>query len=111
MGAARMKRRSLSGARSSETSFLLMANIPFQQNAPEHLLPFRASRHLYARAKWFAGVQVVSTVCVPTAGAFLSLWLPGVRPYVALYGLVVALLDACVLDRLQKGTTKQAARI
>ncbi len=88
-----------------------MDNIPLLQNAPENLLPFRASRHLYAKAKALAAVQVIATVCMPTAGAFLSLWLLTLRPYVALYGLAIALLDACVLDRLQKRATKQAARI
>jgi hypothetical protein len=87
-----------------------MANVPFDQNSPENIPLLRASRALYARAKRIAAIQVLLAVVIPVAGAFVALVAPSLKAYFALYGILVALLDTCVLDRLQRRTTRRAAR-
>lgn len=86
-----------------------MANVPLHQNAQLQLHPLRAARTVYNRAKVFLGVQIVLTVLLPVAGAFAALSNPSLRAFVALGALVIAILDASVLDRAQKRATRRAA--
>jgi hypothetical protein len=95
----------------SRTTFLRMANVPLHQNEQRQLQPLRAARTVYNRAKVFLGVQIVLTVLLPVAGAFAALSNPSLRAFVALGALVIAILDASVLDRAQKRATRRAARV
>ncbi len=86
-------------------------SIPTDQNAQRQLERLAAQRRLYSQAKVVLGAQLVLTVLVAAAGAFLAVFVPGVKGWAALYGLCVAVLDAAVLDPFQKSLRQKAALI
>lgn len=89
-----------------------MANdIPALQNAEAQLALLRARQQTYADASRILVAQLVLTVAVPVASAVAAMLVPQLRPYTAALALVIAILDAAFLDRLQRQKLKLAAKI
>ncbi|HYQ96947.1 MAG TPA: S-4TM family putative pore-forming effector, partial [Candidatus Nitrosocosmicus sp.] len=84
-----------------------MASIPHNQNADEMLRLLAAQRTWYGRAKRLLTFQLVVSFLAPCLAVFSSI----PRPWVALTGLLAALLDALVLDPGQIRRREMAAKI
>lgn len=85
----------------------LMNQIPHEQNSEEHIRLLVAQRHLYGRAKHLLAAQVLLSFVAPvlTVASLTS------RPWIALIGLGVALVDALFLDPGQVRRRELAARV
>ncbi len=68
-------------------------------------------QQLYARAKLAMGCQIAIVVIVPGALLVVQQQWPPARAWVALYGLVVALLDLAVLDSIKVNLRRKAALV
>jgi hypothetical protein len=93
-------------------------NIGEIQRADKFQRYLRASSYLYSKAKVISGLQVFLTVLVPVTLSVLSVVLSrdsqqgaGLKGWAAFYGIAVVLLDTLLLDRAQKATKKEAAKI
>ncbi len=86
-------------------------SIPEDQNSPRGLERLAAQRQLYSRAKLVLGAQLALTVPLAATGAFLATFVPGAKGWASLYGICVAIIDAAVLDPLQKSLKHKAALI
>lgn len=93
-------------------------NIGEIQRADKFQRYLRASSYLYSKAKIINGLQVFLTVLVPVVLSVLSVVFSsdsqqgtGLKGWAAFYGIAVVLLDTLLLDRAQKATKKEAARI
>lgn len=86
-------------------------NITGTQNEEQQLRLLRARREMYARAKTFLVAQLILTLAVPVAGAIFALFVPTLRPYVALAAILITVFDVTYLDRTQRRILKSSARI
>ena len=71
----------------------------------------RARSQTYREASRLLLVQLFFVVLLPVVGAISALIWPKIGPYVAFMSLVIAVLDAAWLDRLQRWKVKLAAKI
>jgi SMODS-associating 4TM effector domain len=81
------------------------------QNSPPFLLLLKARQRVYREATGFQIVQLIATVLLPLAGAALATFVASSRPWVALYGLIVTVIDVFWIDRSQRDRSKTAAKI
>ncbi len=88
-----------------------MNNIAEDQNAPKLLRIMKARQRIYAEATRLQIVQLICNVAMPVAGATAALLHSPARPWVAIYGLVVTMLDVLWIDRSQRGKLKLAAKL
>jgi hypothetical protein len=88
-----------------------MNEIPALQNQEEALKLLRARTRVYSSATRIMVIQVVLTVLLPFASAFLTLFWPNIRAVVALTSLVIVIADPLVMDRRYKVLTERAAKI
>lgn len=86
-------------------------SIPETQNTEQQLERLAAQRTLYSRAKTVAGIQAIVSVPAAIAWSFIANVYPSMRPWAALWGLVIAIIDVGLLDALQSGSQKDAAKI
>lgn len=86
-------------------------DIPVLQNAPENLRRLAAQRRLYSRAKLGMTALMVASVLTPVVLAALSVWRPELRAWVAVYGIVITMLDLALLDDMIRNTQRCAAAI
>lgn len=77
-------------------------SIPADQNLPPQLERLAAQRQLYATAKTVLGWQVVLSGPVTVAIAFTAIWIPELKAYAALWGILLSLVDVLLLTPLQK---------
>ena len=78
-----------------------MPRISDLQNQQSNLQRLAAQRYLYSRAKRILALQVSLAIIAPVAGAAAIALCPEIRPWVALIGIVVPLLDVALLDPWQ----------
>src|ERR1700738_4563793 len=88
-----------------------MNQITADQDSPKFQRLLKARQKIYADATALQVTQFIATVLLPVTGAVLGTLYSPARPYVALYGLVVAALDVLWLDRSLRGKLKEAARV
>jgi hypothetical protein len=88
-----------------------MNTIARDQDSPLFQRVLKARQKIYADATVLQVTQFLATVLLPVAGAILGTLYSPARPYVALYGLIVAALDVLWLDRSLRGKLKAAAKI
>lgn len=90
---------------------LLGNDIPTVQNDTDgqHLLGARQA--VYSRASSVQHIQLVLTLLAPAAGTIVALGNQETRPYVAALALIIAIVDAAFLDRVQRQTLRLAAKI
>lgn len=81
-----------------------------QNEEPQQRLLW-ARRELYTRGKRVLAVQLLFTVIVPVFGSIVAIFVPDLRPYVALLSLIIAVLDPTVIDRWHRSLRKTAARL
>lgn len=82
-----------------------------KQNEPQQLDRLAAQCYLYARAKIYLGLQITLTIGIPFVLAIsANLW-PQVKVWASLWGICVSLLDAAVLESIQKSRKLEAAKI
>jgi len=96
---------------SQPTGNLMTNTIPDQQNAQQQLERLAAQRALYSRAKIVAGMQAILSVPAAVAWSVFANIYPTMKPWAALWGLVVTLLDVGFLETLQSSSQKDAAKI
>jgi hypothetical protein len=88
-----------------------MNDIPVRQNEPANIRLLRARQQLFYRAKVVFVIQLILTVLLPAGGAIVGLVNEAARPAVAVFSLLVTLVDATVLDRLQRRYVRGGAKI
>lgn len=88
-----------------------MNTIPITQNEATQLDRLAAQRRLYSKAKRVLSWQLTLSVPSVIVWSFAMLAWPVLRPYAALWGIVVTLLDLSVLDRYQESLKEKAAKI
>lgn len=71
----------------------------------------RARDRNYRAAKRTQGIQVALSIALPVVGVLLGPSVPEVRPYIALSGLLLLLLETALFDRLQKERLKRGAKL
>lgn len=81
------------------------------QAKPEMVRLIWARDKTYQAAKYTQGWFVIWTVAVPVIGALTSSLGPGLKPALALIGLLFLLLDVGLIDRLQKERLKRGAKL
>ena len=87
-----------------------MARISDSQNRQSNLKRLAAQRYLYSRAKRVSALQIFLAI-VPPAAVVLTLAHPEIRPWVALVGIAVAVLNVILLDPYQTSLRRRAATI
>ncbi len=88
-----------------------MNDIPIRQNEPRELERLAAQRELYSAAKNYFGLQTILTLLVPVILSVFSLFLVGVSPYSALYGVIVFVLDILFIEPAISRKKGKAAKI
>ena len=86
-------------------------DIPARQALAENKKLLRARHRNYRAAKITQGVIVTLSVLLPIFGVLVGSHHPQVRPYVALAGLVLLLLETALIDRRQKDRIKRGAKL
>jgi hypothetical protein len=86
-------------------------DIPARQSRAENKMLLRARHRNYQAAKLTQGVIVTLSVLLPIFGVLVGSQHPQVRPYVALAGLVLLLLETALIDRRQKERIKRGAKL
>jgi|GEM_PF-277594 len=89
----------------------LANDIVREQNTPRQLERLAAQRELYSRAKRVFGAGAIASVAAPAVLIALAAVFPAVKPWAALYGLVVAVVDLVVVDGWQRKLQRTAADI
>ena len=85
--------------------------ITTEQNTEQQLQRLGAQRQLYATAKRVLGFHVLLSGPVAVASAFLVLFLPSAKGYVALWGVMVVLCDVLWFTPWQKRLRGSAAGV
>ena len=88
-----------------------MHSITASQNSPEMLKLLRAQRSVYSSTKVLLIQQVCLTVILPVLAAIAVLKWPGLKATAATTALLVVIIDATLLDRIQKKRRRLAATI
>lgn len=81
------------------------------QMRAENRLLLRARDRNYRAAKLTQGIVVALSVLLPVVGVLVGPNHPEVRPYVALAGLILLLLETALIDRVLKGWLKRGAKL
>lgn len=82
-----------------------------RQASAENKLLLRARDRNYRASKWTQGFVVTLSILLPVFGVLVGPFHAGVRPYVALAGLVLLLLETALIDRVQKDRQKRGAKL
>jgi hypothetical protein len=88
-----------------------MNTIAKDQNSPQFQRVLKARQRIYWEATKLQIAQLIATVLLPVTGAVLATFSAPSRPWVALYGLVVSVLDIFWIDRSQRERLKVAAKL
>lgn len=88
-----------------------MNSIAQTQLEPKQLDRLAAQRELYSKAKRVQAWQIALSVPCVIAWSFAVIVYPTLRPYAALWAIVITLLDTIALDRWQKNLKERAASI
>ncbi|MCE5306074.1 MAG: hypothetical protein LLG20_00370 [Acidobacteriales bacterium] len=89
----------------------MMNSITRLQVAAPQLKRLVAQRKLYSRAKQVLAWQIIVTVVSVVILSFVVLWIPGLKAYAALWGIVAVLLDFAVFAPWQSSLKAKAAGI
>lgn len=86
-------------------------DIPTRQAAEENKRLLRARDRNYGAAKVTQGILVTLSISLPLVGIWLGPSVPEVRPYLALSGLILMVLEAALIERVQKDRLKRGAKL
>lgn len=87
-----------------------MNSIPNVQNDPTQLHKLAAQRQLYGTAKRILAWQLILTGPIATLSALFAIAYPEARPFVAVWGVAITLLDLFWLSEWQKRKREQGAK-
>lgn len=82
-----------------------------RQNADENLIFLKARFVVYREANWIVLFQFVGAVVVPIAMTILGLFFPHLKVHFVLTGLLIALFDLVVIDRVLSLCIADAAKL
>lgn len=82
-----------------------------RQNVEENLVFLKARFVLYRKANWIVVVQFFVAVLVPIGMAISGLFFPEYRAHFVLIGLLIALADLMVIDRMLSLLIANAAKL
>lgn len=88
-----------------------MNNIPSKQNEQKQLERLAAQRELYSAAKVIQGWQILLNLFLPLLGAAVAMKYDCITVYVALYGIIIAVLDPMIFDKMISYRKEKAAKI
>jgi hypothetical protein len=90
-----------------------ISGIALRQNRVEQLRQLQAVRQLYADAKRLVTLQLVLFVVVPVAAAITGIFVPDptLKGWIAMAAIVITVLDVALLDRTQRTTITNAAKV
>jgi hypothetical protein len=86
-------------------------SIPSNQITERQLERLAAQRHIYASAKKILGLQMILAVPVALLWSVCVAIFPAIKPYSALWGIIVVLVDVFFLESLKYSWCQQAAKI
>lgn len=89
----------------------LQNDIPVRQARDENKRLLRARDRNYRAAKTTQGTLVALSIMLPVVGVLAAPYLPEIRPYAALAGLILLLLETALIDRVQKDRLKRGAKL
>jgi len=89
----------------------LQNDIPTRQALDENKRLLRARDRSYRTAKLTQGMLVILSISLPLSAIYFAPNFPQIKPYVALLGLILLLLETAVIDQVQKGRLKLGAKI
>ena len=89
----------------------MMNSITHLQVAEPQLKRLVAQRRLYSRAKELLAWQIIVTVVLVVLWSLIVLWVPGVKAYAALWGVLAVVLDFTVFAPWQSSLKAKAAGI
>lgn len=90
---------------------MIKNEIVTRQALVENKLLLRARDRNYRAAKLTQGIVVTLSVALPVIGVLVGPNYPEVRPYVALVGLILIVLDTAFFDHLQEDRLKRGAKL
>lgn len=88
-----------------------MSNIAAKQGAPKAIELLRGVREAYAKAKRIGQVQLGLSLSVAAASPLVAHYVPVAKPYVALYGGVILLVDLIFLEPAAKKSQEVGAEL
>lgn len=88
----------------------MLNSIPELQNSKLQIERLTAQRFIYSSAKRVQAFQLILAIPFTIALSILSVFIPSIAPWQAIYGLSVVLLVS-VLDTYQRNLRQQAAKI
>ena len=88
----------------------MLNSIPELQNSKLQIERLAAQRFIYSSAKRVQAFQLILAIPLTIALSILSVFVPSIAPWQAIYGLTVVLLES-FLDAYQKNLRQQAAKI
>lgn len=86
-------------------------DIPMRQTLDENKRLLRARNRNYRAAKMTQGVLVALSIILPVTGVLGGHYMPEIRPYIALSGLILLLMETALIDRIQKDRLKRGAKL
>ena len=88
-----------------------MTDISTRQHQEQNVKRLKAARYLYSRGKLISTIQILLALVIPVVGAVSVKFWDETLPWVAIVGILVALLNRVCLDPWQRRHRKTAARI
>lgn len=88
----------------------MLNSIPETQNSKSQIERLAAQRFIYSSAKRVQALQLMLAIPVTVVLSILSLVVPSIIPWQAIYGLSVVLLES-VLENYQRNLRRHAAKI
>jgi hypothetical protein len=88
-----------------------MNQINTTQNVDEQIQLLHAQRIFYGRAKMQQTIFVIFAILLPALSLLLASHLPKSKPYFALAGIFLLLLEIGLFTKLQKENTKRGAKV
>lgn len=85
-------------------------NIPIVQNDPAQVCRLAAQRQLYGTAKKILASQLILAGPIATLAALFAIAFPAARPFLAVWGIAVTLIDILWLTEWQKRKREQGAK-
>lgn len=89
----------------------LQNDIPTRQVLEENKRLLRARDRNYRAAKVTQGIMVILSIILPIVGIWFGLSVPEVRPYLALSGLILLVLETALIEQIQKDRLKRGAKL
>src|SRR5438105_2857181 len=88
-----------------------MNTIPEDQNSNKHLNQLGAASQFHLKGKRLVLLENILTLLIPLLSFLINQFFDTFKPYAALYGILIAIIDPAVFERLRRDWIIQAAKI